>query len=551
MTRDTIRAGKYCMNFRTSTLPRPCLGCFAFLVFLVSPVRSYEAPNFDYLVFDRDGIFLEPSDEEGLLGALAAIACNFPTQPKVDDDLREKAIAIALKLDPLHFNSRQAHEALTHGKIPEKTGYFESLSLVSETLWSTAFLLTDDPVEPEEKKLAGYLMELSLVLHPDPAEERLTAYAAATNDLPLVWSNFVSLDPIENQSTTRSTNLMLEAKELLRRPSPANSGMVKPGDLSATENHSATSGTDKNLGTKPQDYDAADRPEPAMRPLPDDFEPVIRSIQTFRNIVSVSGSPMSDPMNGIFTLTIREAESSEEKDLLTSSREEFAGNLPLPIIKSPNGPDFEGMRTLGYELLPVDLEWIEDTVMEFSFKSSQAPPRPWKVNTNAAKVPAIALLESALKGKGINEDIVLGGGRRTMPGNIEDNIKAAALSGRPYFMVPVHVRSNLMAYLNRTGNLDILFEPELITFAEASQAIDKMTSPTRTAWLKASESFAEIMQDSERMPLRDLAKNTKIQERLEAILETAPDHLSARAMLEYGKKARTNQDVTPSEDAKE
>ena len=535
------------MNFRTSTLIRPWVGCFALFLFLVSPVRSYEAPNFDYLVFDRDGIFLEPSDEEGLLEALAAIACNFPTQSKVDDDLREKAIAIALKLDPLHFNSRQAHEALTHGKIPEKTGYFDSLSLVSETLWSAALLLTDDPVEPEEKKLAGYLMELSLVLHPDPAEERLTAYAVATNDLPLVWSNFVSLDPIENQSTTRSTNLILEATELLRRPSLAKNGMVKPGNSSNTENHSAPSETDKNSGMKPQDYGGADRPEPAMRPLPDDFEPIIRSIQTFRNIASVNGNSMS----GIFTLTIREAESSEEKDLLTSSREEFAGNLPLPIINSPNGPDFDGMRTISYELLPVDLEWIEDTVVEFSFKSSQAPARPWKVNTNAAQIPAIALLESALTEKGINEDIVLGGGRRTMPGKIEENIEAAALIGRPYFMVPGSVRKDLMAYHNRTGNLDILFEPELIAFTVASQAIDKMTSPTRTAWLKASESFAEIMQDSERVPLRDLAKDTKIQERLEAILETAPDHLSARAMLEYGKEARANQGVTSSEDAKE
>lgn len=539
------------MNFRTSTLIRPCLGCFALFLFLVSPVRSYEAPNFDYLVFDRDGIFLEPSDEEGLLEALAAIACNFPAQSKVDDDLREKAIAIALKLDPLHFNSRQAHEALTHGKIPEKTGYFDSLSLVSETLWSAALLLTDDPVEPEEKKLAGYLMELSLVLHPDPAEERLTTYAVAVNDLPLVWSNFVSLDPIENQSTTRSTNLILEATELLRRPSLAKNGMVKPGNSSTIENHSAPSETDKNSGTKPQDYGGADRPEPAMRPLPDDFEPIIRSIQTFRNIASVNGNPMSNPISGIFTLTIREAESSEEKGLLTSSPGELAGNLPLPIISSPNGPDFDGMRTIGYELLPVDLEWIEGTVVEFSLKSDQAPARPWRVNTNAAKIPAIALLESALKGKGINEDIVLGGGRRTMPGNIEENIEAAALIGRPYFMVPGSVRQDLMAYLNRTGNLDILFEPELIAFTVASQAIDKMTSPTRTAWLKASESFAEIMQDSERMPLRDLAKDTKIQKRLEAILKTAPDHLSARAMLEYGKEARANQGVMPSEDAEE
>jgi hypothetical protein len=208
------------MNFPTPTSLPSYLSCFTLFLFFVSPVRSYEAPNFDHPVFDRDGIFLEPSDKEGLLGALAAIACNFHSQPKVDDDLREKAIAIALSLDPLHFNSRQANEALTRGNIPEKTGYFDSISLVSETLWSAASLLTDDPIEPEEKKLAGYLMELSLVLHPDPAEERLAAYEAATKDLPLAWSNFISLDPIEKQSTTRSTNWKREAIELLRRPTP-------------------------------------------------------------------------------------------------------------------------------------------------------------------------------------------------------------------------------------------------------------------------------------------------------------------------------------------
>lgn len=523
------------MNFPTPTSLRSYLSCFTLFIVFVSAVRSYEAPNFDHPVFDRDGIFLEPSDKEELLGALAAIACNFPAQPKVDDDLREKAIAIALNLDPLHFNSRQANEALTHGNIPQKTGYFDSLSLVSETLWSAASLLTDDPIEPEEKKLAGYLMELSLVLHPDPAEKRLAAYEAATKDLPLAWSNFISLDPIEKQSTTRSNNWKREAIELLRRPTPANNGMVEPGNLSTTDSHSATSETDENSGTRLQKSSGADRPEPAMRPLPDNFEPITRSIQTLRNATSISGTTLS----GVFTLKIRKAETSEERDLLTSSRGEFAGNLPVPIISSADGPNFDGIRMLEYDVLPADLEWIEDTVAEFSFKSDQAPSKPWSVNTTAARLPAIALLQSALTGKEINEDIVLGGGKRTMPGNIEENIQAARLLGRPYLMVPVGIRNDLMAYLNRTGDLDILFKPELITFNESS-AINKMTSPTGKAWLKASESFAEIMRASERMPLTDLATNTKIQERLKAILETAPDHLSAKAMLEYGKKARAN-----------
>ena len=113
---------------------------------------------------------------DGTTEALAAIASNFPGHPSVDSDLREKALALSLRLNPLHLHSRLAHSALLNGTTPEKTAYFDSLSAVSETLWTTAKRLTKTPTDPEERKLAPYVMELSLLTQPSPPIERVRLF---------------------------------------------------------------------------------------------------------------------------------------------------------------------------------------------------------------------------------------------------------------------------------------------------------------------------------------------------------------------------------------
>ncbi|NRB75648.1 MAG: hypothetical protein HRU46_14895 [Verrucomicrobiales bacterium] len=547
------------MNFPAPTFHRMFTGCLAALFLASLRAESYDAPDFDYIAFQRDGVFLETSDQESLLEALAAVACNFANKPKVDDDIREKALAIALRIEPLHYNSRQAHQALVSGETPPATPYFDTLSRVSETLWSTSSRLRSDPVEPEEKKLSGYLMEISLALHPDPPAERLREYAAATKGRPLLWKNFVTLDAIENRSTSRTDSLRREAMDLLKRPRTVISTGTNPStipsvatDLPPSDgpNHSKVA-----EGSKGMQPDLTDRSgtEPSPADL-SDFEPISRTMQMIRNVRSVANTAMA----GSLTINIRPAVTQAEKELLLPPEGSSPQTVsPLPLYPTPDGPSLEDIQMPRSILGETELEWTDGTIGELTFESEQEPPGPWQTCNIPVRTPVIALLQAALSDGKINQDIALAGDSNSseenprIEGNLEEYLIAAKSLDQPYLLIPADVGTDLMAYLNETQDLSVLFEPELMMYTTRSAAISKMTSPTPDAWITASESFTEIKDVSERMALVDLARNAKVQERLEAILEVAPLHLSAWAMLEFGKSSPDAGSVASAPDVTE
>gem|GEM_PF-6659868 len=166
-------------------------------------VFSYDSPDFDYELFSPDGLLLEKNDRNSLLQALAALASNFPDNKQIDSDLKEKALALALKIDPLHQTSRMAHDALMKGKKPPKTAYFTKVSAISQELWSVAEKMLAGSPEPEAAKLAPWLMDLSLTLYPTPPPDHLKQFAKLTNFQLLPWQKFVTLQPKENPSSLK------------------------------------------------------------------------------------------------------------------------------------------------------------------------------------------------------------------------------------------------------------------------------------------------------------------------------------------------------------
>ena len=89
----------------------------------VGSSSAYDSPNFDFHLFSPEGLFLDESDQTALLGALTSIAVDFPNDELVDSDLREKAIALAMRISPLDANLRAAHQDLMAGKktIPSQS----------------------------------------------------------------------------------------------------------------------------------------------------------------------------------------------------------------------------------------------------------------------------------------------------------------------------------------------------------------------------------------------------------------------------------------------
>jgi hypothetical protein len=155
----------------------------------------------------------------------------------------------------------------------------------------------------------------------------------------------------------------------------------------------------------------------------------------------------------------------------------------------------------------------------------------------------VILIDSILRKAPINEQMILSGEldpatmQINLPGETLATIEAAASVMRgKYLLVPASAAEELIDYLVKSGQLGILFHNELVTYATLDEAIAFATSPTPEALAAATVVFREIEAVAERMPLTDLARNAKVIERLETILEGMPGHLSARAMLEFGRR---------------
>ena len=188
----------------------------AFLFPAGGVARAYDLPEIGPGLFSADGVFLNQEDPSTLLDAPSAIGSTFCGNARVDDDLREKSLALALRLDPLHDHSRVAHRELAKGATPPPTGFFDTLASVSETLWTIGNRLAGPPLDPEERRLARYLLELSLLTHPEPPADRLEAFAAVCDGQAPEWETAVRLQHDTNRSTERALVLFRESVERLR-----------------------------------------------------------------------------------------------------------------------------------------------------------------------------------------------------------------------------------------------------------------------------------------------------------------------------------------------
>lgn len=480
-------------------------------------VSAYDSPDFDFAVFSRDGIFLPAEQESSLLEALAAIASNFTGNARVDDDLREKALAIALRLDPMHYNSRLAHRELAKGTSPVATAYFDSLTVVSETLWNLARQLSNPPLQPEGVQLAPYLMELSLITHPEPPSDRLDLYAAATGGGYPQWEKFTTLQPETNRSTTRTISIRSEANAFQKNRK--NGGNPAPSTMS---------------GKTPPPA----RPDPApSRPVPPG--PIAASLTLLPSIVDVDGTAMA----GRVSLTVRPPQNRIERNLIASAAGTASSNPGgpgLPLIASNEDVPVGEIRIPTSFASERSWTWPGGAVGEVGFTPtvSSGTRRP---ATLPNVMPQAAVLVGNLLGQmAINEEFILSGESSDATSapvirNPLATVQAAGSFGKKYLLIPASALEALITSLQETGKLSLLFETELVSYSSLTEAITLATSPTDPLLIEAGAAFDEIEAVSTRMSFPELSRNAKVQERLETILTKYPNHLSARAMLEFGR----------------
>ncbi|MDH4408772.1 MAG: hypothetical protein QE273_04065 [Verrucomicrobiales bacterium] len=504
----------------------------AFLFLAGGVARAYDPPEIGPGLFSADGVFLNQEDRSSLLEALAAIGSNFSGNAGVDDDLREKSLALALRLDPLHGHSRVAHRELAKGATPPPTDFFDTLASVSETLWTIGNRLAGPPLDPEERRLARYLLELSLLTHPEPPADRLETFAAVCDRQAPEWETAVRLQRDTNRSTERALVLFRESGERIRekRRETAVAMRADPPGGAATSVAPAA-GTGKPPARPPR---PADRPQ---------IEPVTVSLATVRQGVGVEASPVA----GSVSLTLRGPANNLERERL----QESAASSTLPLI-----PSAEDLILNAFSLPTTALpgrSWTAGAVGEVRFTPAVEPPGPRRLLRADALLPAFVLAESVLSKNPVNADFVLLGEvspatlQIEMPGDALSSFAAAAALGRPYVLVPAKVGESLVAYLQKSNQLELLFHTELVAYTDAIDVRSRLTTPTDPALISASAIFKEIREVSlrpdpaTRVALPDLAKIPSAQGKLRDILAGFPAHLSAWAMLEYGTRPVTSE----------
>ena len=528
--------------------PRPRIyGAGLAVIFLLAqgtPVASaYDAPTFDSKVISADGIFWSASEKQSLLEALASLAVNFPSSRQVDSDLQEKSLGLALQIDPLHYSSRLAHQALATGKAPEKTDYFDSLSAISEALWRTASTLLAPPAEPEEIRLAPYLMEISLLIHPDPPADRMESFALHTRGGSPGWKRFLELDAENNPSSRRAQMLRMEASEILRNtlnkePEPGEDPDRPSDPIPMGPNGIFTENRDPDKPpTNPPGPTRPMRPDPTGTGTP--FEPIAVSIPTIRNVSAIDSAPVL----GELELTIRPPVNDIETTLFPFLRTSPPSDYPsLPLLSALRGVDLENLEVSAAEAAQRGLTWPGPVIGLVAFEATTSLPGPRRLSSTSGWLPTLAALEVALGDAELNPNFLLAGSvdepgaTPQIPGEIEDFIQILPVEGVDYLLTPESVLEDVVLHLQINEDLEILFERTWVSYPDASTAVETLTAETDPALIEAGKTFDEVAQVAERMPLVELARNAKVQERLATILNTYPRHLSARAMLEFGNR---------------
>lgn len=487
-------------------------------------LRAYDAPQFSLVPFDADGIFLPENEKQSLLEALAAVVSNFPETSRIDSDLKEKAIAVGLEIDPLHHRLRQAHSDMLEGRAPRPTEYFDSQSSATEALWSTASRLLTPPVEPEEGKLAALLMEISLLVHPAPPGDRLREFVVVLGEDIDRWGRSVALQPDDNPSSMRIRKLITEGTELLaENPEP-------PAGRPAM---AETTGPDTPAKPIPDDKPTVPKPPRST------VDPIIVS---FPCVIEVSAIG-TKPVPGTFALAVRPPDGGVERELFPFLEEDPKDYPKLPLFSGRRGFSLMATEISGSAAAAKGWEWTAGHVGEMNFEPMAGAdfPGPRRIVEGNADLAARVALVAAF-GPGLPDPAFVFAGTMdpaTSFGRLEtdpiETIETAASLGAEFILFPESSIPGLVGSLQRSGRLRLLFETLLVSFSDVDSLAATVNSPPDSALREAVAAFAEVEAVSDKLPLEEFVRNPKVQERLESILATYPRLLSAQAMLEYGR----------------
>jgi hypothetical protein len=129
--------------------------------------EAYVTPDFRKPVFDSDKVLLTNAQRKELCEMLTAVAVNFPISSEgVSAQLKEMALAIALRVDAVDPSAQTANLQLSAYKRPSKVDIPLAINEIAENLRNAANLFADSSSVDDEKILRCYLLDIARHLEP-------------------------------------------------------------------------------------------------------------------------------------------------------------------------------------------------------------------------------------------------------------------------------------------------------------------------------------------------------------------------------------------------
>ncbi len=503
----------------------------ALMLSAVGAQAAYDAPNFDRRPVDPDALSLGARERGELATLLATVAANFRADAGMDDDLREKALGVALTLAPLHPGARATHASLLSGKTPAPLPGDLRPAQLSAQLWRLAEKLAARDAEPADRRLAPMLMEIALLIQPGTAsDDRRLAYQQASEAAPVNWNRFLTLQPKEHPSNAR-------AIALFRPVSPTPEPAEAPTPTAPADPTPSMAKIDET-------------PSPALPPTPQ--APPVSEIKVASSAIAYLAldREKKSALSGSATFKVRDP-TEDEAGLFGLLLEAGSGQgFEMRLTYDRDGPVISNTDHAERLIRRVFRRWPDRRLGEFTFlgPATQTPP-----GTVDLSLPALFMLSSTFSGETINEafaparEFLLAGelGRR---GEIElpaafaypELARAAAaapLPPRALFLPDPEARAErelLDAAI--AGEAGLLLTTQLIVYESVETLQPLLFGDTPENLLAAMEEFSAVQSLRETMDVGVIARNEFVQQRLRALLEKWPGHLSARLLLAYGAR---------------
>lgn len=493
--------------------------------------QNYHDPDFEVVLFNQDALSLEGNDRATVVEALAALASNFPQNGLVGMDIREKALALALRLDALSASARAARQALLSGQATEATGYFEKLPSISKVLWDQAVAMKKSQ-EPEDAYLIPLLMELALVIYPSAPPmsavvflETMTASGAKSPD----WKAVVALSEGEGSSYARAMKVLQHGRKLQKK--------IAKG-LAAKEQVA--------MAAVVMPKDVVD-PMPVKGKIPKAAEPgsegldILASTEVNVVVWKRSARGPSVLRSGKVRLNVR-APNAEDASLFENGSGAAPENMAMRFRKKILAEKMPWLSFMYGVMRPRHPEWPRGKVAEvdFAFSGRDRDLGEARLVEKTLATGVSLALESALTGVSIDPRVLVYGrlendGRFVnQDGDLIEVRTVAAEGGYQVIAVAPEVETQLRDW-TALGELERLIRPQMVASSNMDELMAVIGSERSAETEEALQLFSEIENLTSKMSLQEAAKNAVVQQRLQAIVEQYPQHLSAKMLLAYGK----------------